>query len=144
MKYTVEATINRPMSQVVKLYNDPSNYMKWMPGILSHQITSGSNREPGTESTFRFKMNGRDFTVEETIIKNDLTEIVAQFTSGSTVNNQVTQFSKIDDATTFYKVNESFELKGFMKVIGFLMPSSFKKQTKQFVEAFKNFSENQQ
>ena len=143
MKYTVEATINRPISLVVELYNAPSNHIKWMPGILSHQITSGNRREPATESTFKFKVNGRDFIIKETIIKNDSTEIVAEFISNGAINTQVTQFSKIDDDSTSYKVNESFELKGFMKVIGILMPGSFKKQTKQFVEAFKGFSENQ-
>ena len=87
-------------------------------------------------------MNGRDFTIKETTIKNDLTEIVVQFVSYGTINTQATQFSKIDDNSTLYEVKESFQLKGLMKVIGFLMPGSFKKQTKQFVEAFKNFSEN--
>ena len=86
---------------------------------------------------------GKEFFIEETIIKNEETEIRAEYVSSGTVNTQTTLFWKIDDNKTAYKVNESFKLKGFMKVIAFLMPSSFKKQTREFVEAFKSFSESQ-
>lgn len=142
MKYTIETIIEKPLDQVTQLYNDPLNYIKWMPGIISHQITSGKNREAGSTSIFTFKMNGRDFILEETVLKNDLSEIMAQYRSNGTVNTQITQFSAIDVHNTRYTVIESFQLKGWMKVIGFLMPEAFKKQTRRFVQAFKNFSEH--
>ena len=142
MKYTIETRIEKPLEEVLEQFHEPSNYMKWMPGIISHQVTSGENREAGSKSVFKFKMNGRDFEIEERVLKNEEHEVVAEFVSNGTVNIQTTQFSKIDANNTTYTVNESFKLKGLMKVIGFLMPGSFKKQTKAFVEAFKNFAEN--
>ncbi|MEO1033879.1 MAG: SRPBCC family protein [Bacteroidota bacterium] len=143
MKYTIETIISKPLQQVTQLYNDTSNNSKWMPGFISHEINSGSHRNAGSRSTFTFKMNGRDFTMTETIIKNNLTEIVVEFISNGTVNTQITQFSKINEHSTSYRVHESFKLKGFMIIIGLLMPNAFKKQTRKFVDAFKSFAENQ-
>ena len=143
MQYTIETTIKKPLKEVIGQFHDPSNYMKWMPGIKSHQIISGIQRDVGSKSIFKFSVNGRDFSIEETIIKNDATEIIAKYVSNGTVNMQTTKFSAINENKTSYEVQESFKLKGFMKVIGLVMPSSFKKQTKEFVEAFKEFCENQ-
>ncbi|GAA4272893.1 SRPBCC family protein [Aquimarina gracilis] len=143
MKYTVETIIEKPLDQVIELYNNPTYYRDWMPGIISHTITSGNKREQGTKSVFKFQMNGKNFNIEETIIKNRNTEIVSQFVANGTVNIQCTLFSETSNGNTLYQVNESFQLKGFMKIIGFLMPGSFKKQTEQFVQAFKQYAENQ-
>lgn len=143
MKYAIETVIEKPLAEVLEQFHDSSKYMMWMPGIKSHQTISGNQRETGSQSEFEFRMNGKDFSIKETIIKNKMTEVTAEYISNGTVNTQTTQFWKIDDNKTAYKVHESFKLSGFMKVIGFLMPYSFKKQTKEFVEAFKRFSENQ-
>jgi len=142
MEYTVETTIQKPLQEVLEQYHQSSNYMKWMPGIKSYKNTKGTQREEGSKSVYEFTMNGRDFTIEETIIKNEGTAIIAKYVSNGTLNTQTTKFIPIDENTTRYKVQESFELKGFMKLIGFLMPSSFKKQTKEFVEAFRYFAVN--
>ncbi|MFP2994817.1 SRPBCC family protein [Spongiivirga sp. MCCC 1A20706] len=142
MKYTIETIIQKPLHEVTQLYNNINNNSKWMPGLITHETISSHNREPGSKSIYTFNMKGRDFTITETILQNNLTEIIAEFTSNGTVNTQTTQFSKINDTSTSYKVHESFKLTGFMKVIGFLMPGSFKKQTRQFVDAFKEFAES--
>lgn len=141
MNYTVKTIIQKPLEEVLEQFHEPSNYMKWMPGIRGHQTVLGAQREAGSKSIFEFTINGRDFTIEETVMKNDRTEITAKYVSNGTINTQTTKFSILDVNQTGYEVHESFELKGFMKVIGFLMPGSFKKQTKEFVEAFKSFVE---
>ncbi|MEM8510208.1 MAG: SRPBCC family protein [Bacteroidota bacterium] len=144
MQYTIETIIEKSLEEVLEQFHTPSNYMKWMPGITSYRKISDHQREAGSKSIFEFTMNGKDFTIEETIVKNDMREIIAEYISSGTLNVQTTVFSKIDQDKTRYSVNEAFKLKGFMKVIGLLMPGSFKKQTKKFVEAFKNFVENRE
>ena len=44
---------------------------------------------------------------------------------------------------TKYISEQEFQFKGFMKVIGFIMPGAFKKQSMKYLEAFKNFAESQ-
>lgn len=141
MNYTVETRIEKPMDEVVRLYNDPSYYATWMPGIQRYRITAGRYREAGSKAIFSFKMEGREFNIEETVLKNEGNKIVAEYLAKGTRNTQTTMFVEIDAESTRYTVNESFHLKGFMKVIGLLMPGAFKKQTQRFVTAFKNFAE---
>ena len=40
--------------------------------------------------------------------------------------------------------DQEFRFKGFMKIIGLLMPGAFKKQSKKYLEDFKYFVENEQ
>lgn len=143
MNYTIETEINKPFDTVIALFNDVDNYQKWMPGIVSHTILKGQSRNIDTQSIFIFKMGGRTFEMEETVLQNDRTEIMSKFIANGVINMQRTHFSEIGEGKTLYRVHESFQLKGFMKIIGFLMPGSFKKQTGQFVDAFKEFVESQ-
>ncbi len=143
MKYTIDTEINKPLDMVVTLFNDVDSFQKWMPGIVNHTILKGQSRNMGTQSIFTFKMGSKIFEMEETVLLNNQTEIVSKFSANGILNTQRTLFSKIGEEKTLYQVNESFQLKGFIKIIGFLMPGSFKKQTKQFVDAFKEFVENE-
>lgn len=52
-----------------------------------------------------------------------------------------TFFKKVSDETTECITEHEFQFKGFMKVIGFLMPGAFKKQSKKYLEDFKHFAE---
>jgi len=141
MNYTIETTINKPIGQVVKIYNQVELYPEWMPGIVSHSINRGNKRETGTASVYTLKMGGKEYDMNETVIKNEGEEIVASYEANGVVNTQKTVFKEISEGKTLYQVNENFALKGFMKIIGFLMPGTFKSQTKKFVNAFKEYVE---
>lgn len=142
MKYTIETEINKPLDSVISSCNDVDTYHKWMPGIVSHTILKGQARTVGTQSVFIFQMGNKTFEMEETVLQNNGTEIISQFVSNGVVNTQRTLFSALGEGKTLYQVHESFQMKGLMKIIGFLMPGSFKKQTRKFVDAFKEFVES--
>ena len=42
-----------------------------------------------------------------------------------------------------YTTEQEFQFKGFMKIMAFLMPGAFKKQSMQYLKDFKAFAENQ-
>lgn len=143
MEYTIETTINKPIDQVVKIYNEVDLYPEWIPGIVEHTISEGNKRETGTLSVYTLKMSGREYEMKESVIKNEGEEIIASYEANGVVNTQHVVFKEIAEGKTLYQVNENFALKGFMKIIGFLMPGTFKSQTKKFVNAFKEFVELQ-
>ena len=59
-------------------------------------------------------------------------------------NIVINRFEKVDKNTTRVINDQEFRFKGFMKIIGLLMPGAFKKQSKKYLEDFKYFVENEQ
>jgi Icc-related predicted phosphoesterase len=51
------------------------------------------------------------------------------------------RFVSLPDNRTKYISEQEFRFSGFMKIIGFLMPSAFKKQSMKYLSDFKNFVE---
>nr|MBA3286280.1 SRPBCC family protein [Nitrosopumilus sp.] len=49
---------------------------------------------------------------------------------------------KLSENKTKYITEQEFEFKGFMKIIAFLMPGAFKKQSLKYQKDFKYFVEN--
>jgi hypothetical protein len=50
-------------------------------------------------------------------------------------------FEKLSNNSVKQTSNSYFELKGFMKVMSFLMKGMFKKQSLKYMTAFKNYTE---
>ncbi|WP_299670976.1 SRPBCC family protein [uncultured Polaribacter sp.] len=142
MNYIERIEINKPIEEVITLFNNPKYYTKWMPGVSTHEIIKGKNKEAGSVSMYQIMLNGKDNEMNESIIKNNGPEILAEYTINGIVNTQKTTFIALDNETTLYQIDENFDLKGFLKIIGFFLPGMFKKQTKKFALAFKNFAEN--
>lgn len=42
MKYTVEIEIDRPIDEVVALFDDPENLKHWQPGFVSMKPLAGT------------------------------------------------------------------------------------------------------
>lgn len=51
------------------------------------------------------------------------------------------KFISLSDNETKYISEQEFQFSGFMKIIGFLMPSAFKKQSMESLSDFKSFVE---
>jgi hypothetical protein len=69
-------------------------------------------------------------------------EFTATFEAKGVVNNQTTRFEKIDENNTRYISDNEFIFSGLMKILS-LMPGVFKKQSMKYLEAFKEFAENE-
>ncbi len=142
MKYTVEIDINKPIDEVIKLFDDPANLYNWMEGLQSIEKLSGEPGAVGSKSIYKFKMDKREVVMTETIIENNLPkELITSYEAKGVYNIVSNGFEKIDDQRTKYISKQEFRLKGFMKIIGFLMPGSFKKQSITYLKAFKQFAE---
>lgn len=143
MKYTVEININKPIDEVVKLFENSDNSFKWMQGLQSIEPLSGEPGAIGSKSVYKFKIDKRVIEMTETILENKLPEVLTTSYEAKGVYNVVSNgFVKVNEQTTKYISKQEFQFKGFMKIIGFLMPGSFKKQSMAYLKAFKQFAEN--
>lgn len=142
MKYTVEVEIDLPVGRVVELFDDPDNMKHWMEGLQSFETIEGEPGQPGAKSRLKFKTGKRELEMIETILVRDLPgEFTGTYEAKGVYNLATNRFISVSDEKTKYIAEQEFRFKGFMKLIGFLMPGAFKKQTKKYMIDFKNFAE---
>ncbi len=71
MRYSCTTTINVPIEQVVKLWDDESNFSAWQDGFESIELLSGEHHKEGAKSKIILNDNRR-IELIETIISNNL------------------------------------------------------------------------
>lgn len=142
MIYTVDVTIEKPLKEVLALYQDPDNLKKWQPGFISMEPVDGTPGEQGAVSNLKYKMGNREVTMTETILVNNLPkELKVSFNTKGVFNLQKNSFHEIGDNTTRYVSENEFRFSGFAKLYGILMPRAFKKQSQKYLNMFKEFAE---
>lgn len=144
MKYTTEIEINKPIDQVIALFDNPDNLDKWMSELESFEHISGTSGEVGAKSKLIFNMGKKKMEMIETItVKNLPDEFTGIYEVKDIINIVKNKFVKLSDTKTKYITENEFQMKGFMKVMAFLFPSLFKKQSIKYATAFKEFVESQ-
>ena len=144
MKYTLEIEINLPVNRVIELFDNADNLGKWMEGLQSFEHLSGTPGQPGAKSRLKFKMGKREMEMIETVtVRNLPDEFSGTYEAKGVFNIVKNRFIALPGNRTRYLTEQEFQLKGFMKIIAFLMPNLFKKQSMKYLTAFKNFAEKQ-
>ena len=142
MKYTTEVEINKPIDRVVELFDNPGNLKEWMDGLQSFQHLSGTPGQPGAKSLLKFKMGKREIDMIETInVRNLPHEFSGTYEAKGVYNVVTNRFVPLAENRTKYITEQEFQFSGFMKIIGWLMPGAFKKQSMKYANDFKNFVE---
>ena len=142
MKYTSEIEINKPIDKVIELFDNPDHMDKWMEGLQSFEPISGEPGQVGAKSLLKFKMGKREIEMIETITVRNLPEEFSGIYETKGVFNIVkNKFVALPNNRTKYISEQEFQFNGFMKIIGFLMPNVFKKQSMKYLIDFKNFVE---
>ena len=142
MKYTVEIEIDKPLDEVVKLFDNTDNLYKWMDGFQSMEHISGEPGQPGAKSKMQFKMGKRDIEMIETITEKNLPEeFTGTYEAKGVFNIVKNKFEALPEKRTRYITEQEFKFSGFMKIIGATMPGSFKKESMKYLQNFKEFAE---
>jgi hypothetical protein len=154
MKYTVSIEIALPRDKVAQLLADPTHIPKWLRGVVLHEPLSGEHGQVGTRSRVVMQMGEQKFEAIETITRRepaDLREIpkgsVVYFereivTEGmwSAASERLTEAGP--DTTLWVSENE-YRFSGLlMRLVGLLMPGTFRKQSLQHMQDFKAFAEH--
>ncbi len=143
MKFTTEIEINQPIERVIDLFDNAENMDKWMDGLQSFEHLSGTPGQVGAKAKLRFKMGKREIEMIETVtVRNLPHEFSGTYEADGVFNIVKNKFIKLSDTKTMYITENEFQFKGFMKIIAFLMPGAFKKQSIKLLNDFKRFAEN--
>lgn len=144
MQYTLEIIINKPINEVVKLFDSVDNLYKWMEGLEKFEHISGIPGEVGAKSRLTFQMGKRKMVMIETIQKKDLPhEFTGSYEAKDVYNIVRNKFEKISDKQTKYICENEFIFESFfMKLFGMIAPGLFKKQSMKYLVDFKKFVES--
>lgn len=144
MKYTTEIVIDLPREEVIRKLDNAENMKHWQRGLKNYKILEGTPGTIGAKMELEYLMGKRQVVLTETITKNDFpNEFHATYSAKSVHNIQRNFFHEIEPSKTRWVSESEFELSGFvMKMMAFLMPGAFKKQSLKYLKDFKNFAEN--
>lgn len=143
MKYTLEVEIALPSKRVVELFENPENWPKWQPSLISYEQINGSVGETGSKTRLVHKMGGKEVEMIETVESNNLPEkYTVTYEAKGAWNRVVNSFIEEGPDRTKWVFETEFKCSGFLKVMAFLMPGMFKKQSRKDMQRFKDFAEN--
>ncbi len=143
MKYTTEIVIDLSRDEVHKKLDNSENMKHWQEGLLGYKQLSEEPTKEGAKMELYYRIGKREMTLIETIIMNNFpNEFHASYNAKGVHNIQKNYFKVIDENTTKWVSESEFQFSGFMmKVMGFLMPGAFKKQSLKYLKNFKAFAE---
>ncbi len=142
MKYTTEITIDLPRDEFIKKLDNPENMKHWQRGLVSYEHLSENPGMEGAQMALKYKMGKREFEMVETIIKRNPPEEFHTTYDTKGVHNIQKNYFKEEDFKTRWISESEFQFSGFgMKVMAFLMPGAFKKQSMKYLQDFKAFAE---
>lgn len=153
MKYTISIEIALPREKVAQLLADPEQMPKWLRGLVAHEPLNGAHGHVGTRSRVVMQMGKQRFEATETITRRepaDLhripTETVVHFEREivgqgmwSAARERLTEDGP---GKTLWASENEYRFSGvLMRLVGLLMPGTFRKQSLRHMEDFKAFAE---
>ncbi len=150
LKYSEEIIINANIDTVSVLFDNPYNMKEYMDGIESYTIINGNLREVGSKAELVVAVIEKDIVkrrivmIEEIITDNLPHEKKVTYRADAVYNIVTNRLERVGKNETKFINEQEFEFKGYMKIMGFFMPSVFKEQTKIYLVNFKNFVESKQ
>jgi hypothetical protein len=154
MKYTVSIDIALPRERVAQLLADPEHLQKWLRGLMLHEPLSGVHGHVGTKSRVVFQMGEQKIEATETITRRDPVDLHAIPRDSvvcfdreivgkgmwSAVRDRLTETSP---ESTLWVSESEYRFSGvLMRLVGILMPGTFRKQSLQHMQDFKAFAEH--
>ena len=144
MKYESEIIVDVPLEEFIWKMDNVENMKHWQRGLKSAEHLSGIPGELGSKMKLHYDFGSRKMDLIETVTKRNLPdEFHATYTAEGMQNIQQNFFEKVsENQTRWVSKNEFMPLSFAMKVMLFVMPKAFKKQSKTYMRDFKNFAEN--
>ena len=145
MKYTCEIIIDMPREEVIKKLDNADNMKHWQRGLVSYSFIEGTPGQVGAKMDLEYQMGKRNLKMTETIIENDFPAAFHATYQTKGVNNVQKNFFHEEEGgqKTRWESQSEFQFDSFgMKLMGWLMPGAFKKQSMKYMHDFKAFAEN--
>ena len=144
MKFKLELTINKPLAEVWKAFDNIENMKKWQPTLVKFEPVSGIPGQPGAVSKLTYEEGGREFTLIEKITHRDEPNSFDGVYENNFADNIIrNKFIELGQHQTVWAMETEFKFKTLiMKLIGPLMKKNFVTRTQKDMERFKEMAES--
>ncbi|BCJ76339.1 hypothetical protein CS0771_58830 [Catellatospora sp. IY07-71] len=153
MKYTVSIEIAQPRERVAQLLADPAHLPMWLRGLVLHEPLNGAHGQVGTRSRVVLQMGQQKIEATETITrrepadlhgipKDSVVHFEREIVSQGMWSAARERLTEAGPETTLWVSENEYRFSGLlMRLVGLLMPGSFRKQSLQHMQDFKAFAE---
>ena len=144
MKFKLELTINKPLAEVWKAFDNIENMKKWQPTLVKFEPVSGIPGQPGAVSKLTYEEGGREFNLIEKIIHRDEPNSFDGVYENNFADNIIrNKFIELGQHQTVWAMETEFKFKTLiMKLMGPLMKKNFVTRTQKDMERFKEMTES--
>jgi hypothetical protein len=154
VKYTISIEVALPRDEVVQLIADPAHTPKWLRGLVLHEPVNGAHGQVGTTSRVVFQTGKQRMEATETITRLEPADLRAvpssvvvhyerEIAAKGMWQAQRDRLSEAGAGTTLWESESEFRFDGvLMRLVGLLVPGTFRKQSRQHMEDFKAFAEH--
>jgi hypothetical protein len=154
MRYTTSIEIALPRDEVLRLITDPATMPKWLRGLVLHEPVEGAHGQVGTTSRVVFQTGRQQMEAVETITRREPADlhgvprsVVVHYEREIVAEGMwQAQRDRLVDAgpgTTSWESESEFRFEGLlMRLVGLLVPGSFRRQSQQHLHDFKAFAEH--
>jgi hypothetical protein len=141
--YTLEVEINCPRERVLELFDDPESMAKWQDGFESFEPLSGEPGQEGATARITYLQGKRKIELIETVSRRKFPEeFHGRYSWQGGSNTLENYFLELGPERTLWRSTCDYEFSSLLlKLIGLLMPGSFKKQNLGFMMNFKALCE---
>ena len=146
MKFRLEITINKPRSEVWRMFTAPENMNQWQPSLINTELVSGTTGQAGAVSKLTYKENEREFSlIEKVTYSEKLEQFDVIYENEFTDNPVKNKFVEHDENKTLWIIEANYKFKTLlMKIMGPTMKKNFVRRTYRDMERFKEFVESTQ
>ena len=154
MRYSNSIEIAQPRARVAQLLADPAYLPHWLRGMVLHEPVHGEHGQLGTKSRVVLQSGKQTFEIAETITRRDPADLsdiprdtVVYFERESVGEGMWSvvrdRLTEVDPQTTLWVSDSEYRFDGMLlRMVGLVMPSTFRKQSQQHMDDFKAFAEH--
>ena len=143
LRYTLRMDIALPRAQVVELFADPKNWVKWQESLISFAPISGIPGEDGARTKLRHVFGRRDIEMIETVESNKLPdEMICTYEAKGAWNRVIYRFTEAGPDDTLWEFDSEFHCTGFLRFLALIMPGMFRRASLKDMTGFKRFAES--
>ena len=143
MKYSNTIIIDKPLKEVIDLFDSFDNMKKWQPELETIEHLSGTPGEEGARTRLVYKHGKRITEMVETVeVRNLPDEFSGTYEMKGVINHMKNSFSSTGNDETEWISESEFIFSGLMKYFAWMMKGSFKKMSFKFMKNFKEFAES--
>lgn len=144
MRYTLQIKIDRSIGEIGKLLHGSYKRKTWMPNLKSITAIQGQPGETNSRTKLIFQAGNRELIVIETITVNEFPDKIAgYYEMQGSVNHINNQFVDLNGKHTLLISEQCFELRGAKRLLAWVRPDIFRKQSMQHMEQFKKYIEGE-